>query len=116
MQNDYVWILNIDEEIQKFLLSNPCPDGYSQDAMRKVLAQWLASSLVTSRHADRLRDEYGRLDGSEELEANIRQAQAILTPDNAFFVSDELWSTRDVAVESHRAGQTEPLVDNESVH
>ena len=103
-------ILKLDEEIQGFLLANPIADRRLQDALRNVLAGWLDTSLVSIGHAVRLKGESGALDGAEQLAANIKQARAILTPDEEFFVADKLWAIRDEAVKIQRAGKTEPLL------
>lgn len=112
----YRRMLILDEELQKFLLAEPAADGSLQAALRNVLAEWLNTSLLCTGYTDRVRKLHGQVRGAEELIANIKEAQAILTPDDVFFDDPEMWSMRDEAVASHRAGETEPLLDDECVH
>jgi len=78
------------------------------------------SGLIVSRQVvpqgERLQEEYGEINGLDALKANVKQAQSSLTPDDQFFDDDKLVSLRDEAIEAHRSGLTEPLLENERIH
>ncbi len=112
----YVWILKLDEELQGLFLSTSNADAQIQEDLRRVLSEWLDASVLALHYANELKTEHSRVEGAEVLETHVKQAWAILTPDDAYFADAELWSLREQAVESHRMGQTEPLLDNERVH
>ena len=105
-------IMKLDLEIQKHLFKGPDEYLVLLHMARNTAAQWLAGAVYMRDTVKQLLAEYGTVDGYDELKANIEATQSFLTPDAEFFNSDELAEARDQAIESHRAGLTEPLFSN----
>jgi hypothetical protein len=107
-------IIKLDMDIQKFLFESPVADVDPEllSGARDPAIAWLEVSLSMRERSEQLLREYGYIDGYDELKANVRQAQAFLTPDEEYFDSEELAAARDRAIDSHHAGLTEPLLNN----
>jgi hypothetical protein len=110
-------ITKLDMDIQGFLFNSAeaAADPELLNASRDATAAWLAVSLPLLERSEQLLGEYGDVDGYEELKVNMRQANASLTSDEEYFDSEELAGARDNAIDSHRAGLTEPLLNNGNV-
>ncbi len=104
-------ILDVDAEVQAGVFATGAGIEL-QDALRNLLRDWLDTSELTLRHAERL-CEFGVVEGADELKRHIEQARSILTPDDVYFNDDKLWAARDEAIKSRCAGLTEPLIDDE---
>jgi hypothetical protein len=106
-------IIDLDADIQEQIFAGRIDlDLRSDEEIREILQNWLAVSFQVVPHAERLEREYGVVDGANALRGNIDQAKKILTPDEVYFRDDKLVSLRDLAIEAHRSGLTEPLLDN----
>jgi hypothetical protein len=107
-------ILDLDTDIQESVLSGA--DEFDPDLdckIHKILAEWLEVACEIEPHILRLRNQYGTVDGGDELKSHIREARGILTPDNDFFAGDKLAELRDRAIEDNRAGLTEPMLGHD---
>lgn len=107
--------LKLDHDIQQAILTSVI--DYSEETeqeMWTLLRDWLDISRQLIPQVDRLKQSYGSVDGSEDLLRNVKEAEAMLTPDDEFFSGDKLVSLRDRAIEDHRSGETRTLLDDES--
>lgn len=103
-------ILKLDNDVQADVLTGLIEfDPEMDQRITKVLEEWLKVSCEVFPHLAQLKQEFGHVDGADEMRRNIRQATAILTPDANYFQGDELVRLRDEAVEAYQTGQTEPL-------
>lgn len=84
--------------------------------LRKVLRLWLDHSQFALRQAARLESQYGSVDGADELRSMVRQAEASLAPDHEFFAGEKLNEAEERAIKCYKAGETEPLFDDERGH
>jgi hypothetical protein len=84
-----------------------------QDVLRGAIAKWLEMSLEVLTAVEQSPKECGQVEKVEELKRNVDRTKAMLTPDDEFFRSDKLSSLCDEAIEAHRSGLTEPLLDDE---
>ncbi len=110
-------IMRIDFQVQQYNLGKRGEiDSGVQEKLREVLRGWLNVSLQVVAQAERLLREHGHAEGLDALETNVREAKAILTPDDEAFDPDKLASLRDGAIEAHRSGMTEPLLGHERAH
>jgi hypothetical protein len=110
-------IMHIDVQVQHCLLVGRCRDEEGlQEKLRDLLRAWLAVSLQVIAQGERLERDYGEVEGLDSLRANVQEARSALTPDDEFFAGDNLSALRDEAVEAHRSGLTEPLLENERTH
>lgn len=110
----YTRIIDLDEDIQEVCLLSGAEFHYELDQkVDQLLSSWLEISLEILPHIGDLEREYSSLDGAEDFRRNVKEVQAILTPDREFFAGDALVDLRDQAVDDHRAGRTEPLLDDE---
>lgn len=101
-----------DVRVQRYVLVERGHDGTDlQDELRRILLDWMTTSLRVVPHGERLQQEYGQVEGLDALRENLSQAKSIMTPDDEFFDSDVLATLRDEAIDAHRAGLTEPLVE-----
>jgi hypothetical protein len=105
-------IMQTDLNIQKLMFNCPDADPDLLHMVRDLATGWLQGAVSMRDSAKRLLSEFGTIEGMDELEANIEAMQSFLTPDAEFFDSEELAEARDQAIESHRAGLTEPLLNN----
>jgi len=105
-------LLNLDIQVQEYVLLERGEAGI-QDKLRAVFSNWLTASLQVLPQAERLERDYGRIAGADELSENVKQAKAMLTPDDEFFSSDKLSLCSGEAIEANRSGLTEPLLDDE---
>jgi hypothetical protein len=105
------WIMLVDNSIRVVVL-----EGYASDELidfaKEVLRQWLEVSLLLLQKIDRLESEHGIIEGTKEFRAKIAEARGIFTPDEDFFRDDKLIELRDQAIDQHRAGQSEELVQH----
>jgi len=108
-------LLKLDMQVQECVLLARGEAGM-QDRLRAVFNVWLTASLQVLPQAKRLESDYGQIAGAHELGEHVKQAKAMLTPDDEFFSSDMLSSCSDEAIEANRSGLTEPLLDDERVH
>jgi hypothetical protein len=106
-------ITKLDMDVQLFLFKSPdaSADPELMNVSRETTAAWLEVSVPLLEHSEQLVHEYGSVDGRDELKTNVRRARAALTSDEEYFDSDELAEARDKAIDSHRAGLTEPLLE-----
>lgn len=110
-------IIHVDIEIQQYiLLQGHLDEADLQEDLRGLLNDWLELSTRVVSDGKRLQEEYGRAEGLETLKDNAREARSILTPDDEFFDHEKLSSLGDEAVEAHRSGLTEPLLEDERSH
>ncbi len=79
----------------------------------KILKVWQADSLALAAQVERIESLGDRVREAEQFRANVKQAQAMLTRDNEFFVGEKLEKLRDAAIEEHRAGLTESMCVHE---
>ena len=103
-------ILALDMTIQRLVAG--APDDYDpavDSKLRDVLRQWFEVSRGMLGAVDDFERESGTLEGTGAFRENVKEAGAILTPDDAYFDSDALVELRDRAIDDHRAGLTEPL-------
>jgi hypothetical protein len=108
-------LLKLDVQVQRYVLLDRGDDAGMQDKLIAAVSEWLSASLQVLPQAERLESEYGRIAGADELKRNVKAAKAMLTPDDEFFSPETLSRYSDDAIEAHRAGLTEPLLDNERV-
>jgi hypothetical protein len=105
-------IMRLDVRVQRTILVERRHDESGlQDELRRVLGDWMSTSIQVIAHGERLQQEYGRVEGIGALRENLAPAKSILTPDDEFFDPDRLASLRDEAIEAHCRGLTEPLVE-----
>jgi hypothetical protein len=106
-------ITKLDMDVQLFLFKSPdaSADPELMNASREMTTAWLDVSVPLLERSEQLVHEYGSVDGRKELAINVRRARAALTSDEEYFDSDELAEARDKAIDSHRAGLTEPLLE-----
>lgn len=110
-------IIQLDAYVREAVLAGQIDfDPETEEKVTNLLKDWLEISLELVPIAERLKTEYGAVEGLTELQDKIGQAKAILTPDPVFFGTDELAKLRDEAIEDHRSGQTEPLLENGPCH
>jgi len=108
----YTRIIDLDQDIRESFLLQGCEFNPELDRdLSNILSNWLAASLEILPHVGALEKEYSGLDGGDDFRRNVKEAQSILTPDSEFFVGDALIELRDQAVDAHRSGLTEPLLD-----
>lgn len=105
----FAFVVRVDEDIQMLLLTYADANQGMLDVTRGLMSRWLTVSLMIRDQAERLRSEFGSVEGAAELERNIEAAQAMLTLDSEFFDGDKLDALREQALKEHRAGLTEPL-------
>ncbi len=107
-------IMRQDVRVQRYILVERGRDGADlQDGLRRVLLDWMSTSLGVVPYGERLQREYGHVEGLDALRENLSQARSMLTLDDEFFDPDRLSRLRDQAIDAHRLGQTEPLLENE---
>jgi hypothetical protein len=105
-------IMRLDLRIQRVVLVERRSEELDlQDDLRRVLSGWMNHSVQVIPHLDRLQHEYGHVEGLDALRENLSQAKSILAPDDEFFDPDALGPLRDEAINAHRSGLTEPLVE-----
>ena len=110
-------IMRIDFQVQHHIVVERGEvDSGLEEKVRELLRAWLNVSLQVVAQGERLQRERGQADGLDALETNVREATAILTPDDQFFNPDRLASLRDQAIDAHRSGMTEPLLGHERAH
>jgi hypothetical protein len=105
-------IVQTDLNIRKLIFSYPDADTELLEMVRDLATEWLQGAVSMRDSAGRLLSDFGTIEGFDELKANIEAMQSFLTPDAEFFNSEGLAEARDQAIESHRAGLTEPLLNN----
>lgn len=81
-------------------------DPKLDDHVTELVKGWL-------RLARAVLPAFSEAEGADTLRSNIREAEGILTPDDEFFVGEALRRRTDEALRAHRAGETEPLLDDE---
>jgi hypothetical protein len=106
------WIMLLDNSIHIAVLEGLAPDNLTLLA-EQTLREWLAVCLLLSAKIDQLEKEQGPIEGAAEVRSRIREAQGIFTRDEDFFHHDKLIELRDRAIDEHRAGQSEELVQHE---
>ncbi len=108
-------LLKLDIQVQEHVLLER-GDAEMQDRVSAVLNVWLTASLQVLPQTERLEGNYGQIAGADELREHVKEAKAMLTPDDEFFSSDKLLSDRsDEAIDAYRSGLTEALMDDERV-
>ena len=107
-------LLDLDADFQEaILLGRIAFDADREAKIDGLFAGWLKIGEELKAQVDRLRAAYDSVDGSEALESNVKEAKAILTPDDEFFDPDVLGRMADAALEAHRAGLTEVWLPDE---
>jgi hypothetical protein len=107
-------ILDLDTDVQEEILAGRMEyDAEFDNKLRGLLREWLEVSEDVLPHLVRLEAEYEVIDGAAQLRDNIEQARAILTPDDQLFRAERLVELRDAAIDAHRRGMTESLLDDE---
>jgi hypothetical protein len=98
---------------QHVLVAGADEDPLQGKKLREMLGTWLEISLDVAAQAARFDRDRSRVEGIESLNANLREAKSILTPDEEYFDVDKMSVLRDQAIDEHRMGMTEPLLENE---
>lgn len=110
-------LMGLDSEVQRAVLSGECEFSPETDErVLQLVMEWVSVVRALGPGIDRCEPQDGSVAGVAELKANLREAEGILTPDDAFFGGDALAKLRDRAIEDHGAGLTEPLVGHEPAH
>lgn len=106
-------ILRQDERVQRYLLVERGENGTNlQDQLQRILREWKSASSFVVAQGERLEREFGRVEGLDALRENLSQANSILTPDDEFFAAGALTALGDEAIDTHRRGLTEPLIES----
>lgn len=111
----YQRIIDLDSDVRESGFRNDlCQEDETEilDELRKLLQTWYRVSREVLTVGASVEREYGSVEKLSDLQAQVREAQGILTPDDQFFVSESIAQLRDQAIEEHRAGRTTGLLDD----
>jgi hypothetical protein len=75
----------------------------------KALRDWLRGCKILAKIIKKVEGLGYEVTGAEEFRLACREAEGILTPDEAFFDGEKLQGLEAAALKSHRAGRTKTL-------
>ena len=83
-------ILDVEMDLQDLFLIHKVPfDPERRVTVFAVLEPWLSKAEELLARISGVGSPEGLIEGAEEFQANVKQIQAMLTPDDAFFFSDD---------------------------